>query len=152
MTATKIGIVGAAGRMGRTLIEEVSATPGAVLAAAAERAGHDCIGQDAGALAGLKPLGVAIAAKPEAVFAASDVVIDFTTPKATVLHAELAQKHKTALVIGTTGLDAAEAKKLQAAATAVPIVWAPSMSLGVNLLMALTERVARALGPEYDIE
>lgn len=152
MTATKIGIVGAAGRMGRALIEEVCAMPGAALAAAAERAGHDCIGQDAGTLAGLKPLGVLVVDKPEAVFAASDVVIDFTAPKATAIHAGLAVKHKAGLVIGTTGFEAEETAQVHAAARAVPIVWAPNMSLGVNLLLALTERVAKALGPDYDIE
>ena len=148
----KIGIVGAAGRMGKMLIEEVSATPGAVLAAAAERPGHDAVGQDAGAFAGLKASGVKIGAAPEAVFKASDVVIDFTVPKATLAHAEMAAASNTALVIGTTGIEAADAKKIQAAGRAVPIVWAPNMSLGVNLLMALTERVAKALGPDYDIE
>ncbi|MGH7005219.1 MAG: 4-hydroxy-tetrahydrodipicolinate reductase, partial [Alphaproteobacteria bacterium] len=152
MTETRIGIVGAAGRMGRMLIEEVSATPGAVLAAACERPDHDSIGQDAGALAGLKRLGVAIAPKPEAVFAASDVVIDFTAPKVTAVHAALAAKHKAALVIGTTGFEAAETAKVRAAARAVPIVWSPNMSLGVNVLTALTERVAKALGADYDIE
>jgi len=152
MTATKIGIVGAAGRMGRMLIDEVNATPGAKLAAAAERPGHDCIGRDAGTLAGLKPLGVAVADKPEAVFAASDVVIDFTVPTATLAHAALAAKHKAALVIGTTGFAPDQAKKVAAAARVVPIVWAANMSLGVNLLLALTQRVAKALGPDYDIE
>ncbi|HEY7611209.1 MAG TPA: 4-hydroxy-tetrahydrodipicolinate reductase [Alphaproteobacteria bacterium] len=148
----KIGIVGAAGRMGKMLIEEVGVTPGAVLAAAAERAGHDSAGQDAGSFAGLKPCGVKIGAGAEDVFKTSDVVIDFTVPKATLAHAALAAASKTALVIGTTGIEAADAKVIHDAGRAVPIVWAPNMSAGVNLLMALTERVARALGPDYDIE
>lgn len=152
MSVVKIGIVGAAGRMGRMLIEEVSVTAGAALAAAAERAGHEAVGQDAGAFAGLRPLGVKIGAAAEAVFAASDVVIDFTAPKATLAHAALAAARQRALVIGTTGIEAAEAKKIEAAGRAVPIVWAPNMGLGVNLLMALTERVAKTLGPKYDIE
>lgn len=148
----RIGIVGAAGRMGRTLIEEVAATPGCVLGGAAERAGHEAVGQDAGSFAGLKPLGVSIAGDALAVFRGSDVVIDFTVPKATLAHAALALQHKTALVIGTTGLDEGETAQLRAAAAGIPIVWAPNMSLGVNLLLALTERVARALGPDFDIE
>lgn len=148
----KIGIVGAAGRMGRMLIEEVGVTQGAVLAAAAERPGHEAVGQDAGTFAGQKAAGVKIEGAAEAVFKASDVVIDFTAPKATAAHAALAAASKKALVIGTTGIEGPEAKAIQDAGRTVPIVWAPNMSLGVNLLMALTERVAKALGPEYDIE
>ncbi|MCW5774678.1 MAG: 4-hydroxy-tetrahydrodipicolinate reductase [Rhodospirillaceae bacterium] len=150
--SVKIGIVGAAGRMGRTLIEEVCATEGTVLAGASERQGSDAVGQDAGVLAGGKPLGIAVAAEPEPVFAASDVVIDFTTPAATVAHAELAAKHGTAMVIGTTGIEPPEGTKIRLAGRTVPIVWAPNMSMAVNVLMAVTERVAKALGPDYDIE
>jgi 4-hydroxy-tetrahydrodipicolinate reductase len=150
--ALGIGVVGAAGRMGRMLIEEITGTTGTRLVAASERPGHEAIGKDAGALAGLAALGVAIADKPEAVFKASDVVLDFTTPAATVAHVALAAEHECAMVIGTTGLEPPDVAKLQLAARAVPIVWAPNMSLGVNLLLALTERVAKALGPNYDIE
>jgi 4-hydroxy-tetrahydrodipicolinate reductase len=152
MDAVKIGIVGAGGRMGRMLVEEVSVTEGAVLTAASERPGYEALGQDAGTLAGVKPLGVKLVAEAEAVFKASDVVIDFTAPKATVAHAALAAQHNTALVIGTTGLEAAEGAKIREAGRVVPIVWAPNMSPGVNLLIALTERVAKTLGADYDIE
>ena len=152
MSDIKIGIVGAAGRMGAMLIAETGATPGAVLAAAAERAGHDAVGQDAGVLAGLKPMGVKIGASAEDVFKASDVVIDFTVPKATLAHVALAAASKTALVIGTTGIEAADGAKIREAGRTVPIVWAPNMSAGVTLMMALTERVAKVLGPDYDIE
>src|SRR5262249_2846585 len=152
LAQVRIGIVGAAGRMGKMLIEEVGVTPGAALAAACERAGHGAVGQDAGSFAGLKPAGVKIGATAGAVFEASDVVIDFTAPKATLAHAEIAAARKTALGIGTTGMEMEGAKKIELAGRAAPIVWAPNMSLGVNLLMALTERVAKALGPEYDIE
>jgi len=152
MPETKIGIVGAAGRMGKMLIEEVIATAGAVLAAAAERAGHEAVGQDAGIFAGQKPLGVKIGASAEEVFRASAVVIDFTVPKATAAHAALAAAGKKALVIGTTGIEGAEAQAIREAGRVVPIVWAPNMSAGVTLMMALTERVAKALGPDYDIE
>ena len=152
MAIVKIGIVGAAGRMGKMLIEEIGATSGAALAAASERAGHDAVGQDAGSFAGLKANGVKIGAAPEDVFKASDVVIDFTVPKATLAHVEFAAAGKKGLVIGTTGIEAEDAKKIHAAGRAAHIVWAPNMSLGVNLLMALTERVAKALGPDFDIE
>jgi len=149
---TKIGIVGAAGRMGRTLIEEVSAAPGTALAGATERPGHEAIGQDAGTLAGVKALGIKIGDKADALFAESDVVIDFTAPQATLAHLALAAKHKTALVIGTTGLLPDDLETIEAAAKTVPIMRSANMSLGVNLLLALTERVAKSLGPDYDIE
>jgi 4-hydroxy-tetrahydrodipicolinate reductase len=152
MSDVRIGIVGAAGRMGRMLIAETAATPGAALAAICERPGHADLGRDAGALAGIADTGVALAAETGAVFAASDAVIDFTVPAATVAHAALAAKLGKGLVIGTTGLDAGQTEAVRAAAASAAIVWAPNMSLGVNLLMALTERVAKALGPDYDIE
>ncbi len=152
MNAWRIGIVGAAGRMGCMLIAEVSGTQDAVLAAAAEQPGHAAIGADAGTVAGLKPLGVAIGGDAKPVFERADAVIDFTSPKATVAHAALAAAAAKAMVIGTTGLSAADNDAIAAAARRAPIVLAPNMSLGVNLLLALTERVARALGAEYDIE
>ncbi|MBL8662395.1 MAG: 4-hydroxy-tetrahydrodipicolinate reductase [Candidatus Odyssella sp.] len=152
MAEIRIGIVGAAGRMGKMLIEEAAGTAGAALAAASERAGHDSVGQDAGSFAGLKPLGVKIGASAEDVFAASDVVIDFTAPKATAAHAALAAARGKALVIGTTGIDGAEAAAIREAGRKAPIVWAPNMSAGVVLMFALAERVAKALGPDYDIE
>jgi 4-hydroxy-tetrahydrodipicolinate reductase len=148
----RIGIVGAAGRMGRMLIEEIVGTPGAALAAASESPGHATLGSDAGVVAGVKPLGIRIVPDPKVVFEIADAVIDFTVPKASVAHAGLAAAQRKALVIGTTGLGAEDAAALRQAAERTPIVWAPNMSLGVNLLIALTERVARALGPDYDIE
>ncbi|MEI9987738.1 MAG: 4-hydroxy-tetrahydrodipicolinate reductase [Aliidongia sp.] len=148
---TEIGIAGCGGRMGRALIAEVAGTDGVRLAGATARnaALH---GQDAGDYAGLGHLGVAIGADPEALFAASDVVIDFTAPEATLRHAEIAGRLGKALVIGTTGISPGEAESIAAAAARAPIVWAPNMSLGVNLLLGLVEQVARTLGPEYDIE
>ncbi len=147
-----IGIVGAAGRMGRMLIEEIAVTPGCALAAASESPGHFALGSDAGALAGVKPLGIRIVPDAKLVFQIADAVIDFTVPKATAVHAELAAAGQKTLVIGTTGLNAAETAAVRKAAERSAIVWAPNMSLGVNLLLALTERVAKTLGPDYDIE
>jgi 4-hydroxy-tetrahydrodipicolinate reductase len=152
MAEIRIGIVGAAGRMGKMLIEETAATAGAVLAAASERPGHEAVGLDAGSFAGSKPMGLEIGASAEDVFKASDVVIDFTVPKATAAHAALAAAGGKALVIGTTGIGGAEAQAIREAGRAVPIVWAPNMSAGVVLMFALAERVAKALGPDYDIE
>ncbi|MBM3572468.1 MAG: 4-hydroxy-tetrahydrodipicolinate reductase [Alphaproteobacteria bacterium] len=148
----KIGIVGAGGRMGQMLARQISETKGAKLVAASERPDSSVVGRDAGELAGVGPLQVKIGADAGAAFAAADAVIDFTVPAATLAHAKLAMAHKRGLVIGTTGIDAAQAKEIEAAARAAPIVWAPNMSLGVNLLVALTEQVARALDADFDIE
>jgi 4-hydroxy-tetrahydrodipicolinate reductase len=138
--------------MGRSLVRRVAATPGCVLAAVCDRPGFSGVGQDAGTLAGLEPLGVAVADGPAPVFAASRVVIDFTSPAAAVDHAALAVAHGCALVIGTTGLPAAVEAALAEAAGHVPIVAAPNMSVGVNLLLGLVKQVARTLDPSFDIE
>jgi 4-hydroxy-tetrahydrodipicolinate reductase len=152
MSDLKIGVFGAAGRMGQMLVREIAETKGCKLGGAGERLGHEAIGKDAGTLAGLAPLGVAVAGEPRAVFQASDVVIDFTAPAATVAHAAMAAQLGKPMVIGTTGLKPAETEAVKAAAKRAPIVWAPNMSLGVNILLALVEQAARALGPDYDIE
>ena len=150
----KIGVVGCAGRMGRAVIQQVVAAKGggAVLAAACDRPGFAGVGQDAGPLAGLEPLGVTVSEAPEAVFAAAGVVVDFTTPEATARHLELAVASGTALVIGTTGLPASFEAALEDAARHIAIVRAPNMSLGVNLLLGLVEKVAKALDESFDIE
>ena len=142
----KIGIVGCSGRMGQMVIKQVAGTEGCVIAGASEQPGHDAIGQEAVA-------GVTVRDDPAAMMADVDVVVDFTIPDATVHHAELAAASGTAMVIGTTGLDDAQAQVLSAAATKIPVVWAPNMSIGVTLLLALTEQVAGLLEPQnYDIE
>jgi len=146
-----IGIAGCGGRMGRALVAEVAAAEGVRLAGATARAAA-LQGQDAGVLAGLEPLGVAIGQDAEALFAASDVVIDFTSPETSRRHAEIAARTAKALIIGTTGLSPTETDVIAAAARSAPIVLAPNMSLGVNLLLGLVEQVARTLGPDYDIE
>lgn len=152
MSEFRIGVIGAAGRMGRMLAREVSAAPGCVLAAACEKPGHESVGRDAGEVAGLAPLGVAITDQPAAMFARVDAAIDFTVPQATAAHAGLAAQSKVIHVIGTTGLDAEQERALHKAAELTPVVWAPNMSLGVNLLIALTRQVAAILGDDYDIE
>lgn len=151
MAVIRIGILGASGRMGRLLIREVAAGKGFALSGATEAKGHRAIGQDAGVLAGLFRLGVAVSDDAAALMAASDVVIDFTLPAVTVRHAKLAAKAGTAMVIGTTGFAPAEVKAIAAAARRVPIVQAPNMSLAVNLLFALTKRAAAVLDATYDI-
>lgn len=151
----RIGIVGCAGRMGRANLREVleARDAGVALAGGTERPGHPALGQDLGALAGLEPVGRAATADLEGLLAASDAVVEFSTPAATAATAGLAARRGCAHVVGTTGLGAAEVRALEEAARAVPVVWAPNMSLGVNLLLGLVEQAARALDPaDFDIE
>jgi 4-hydroxy-tetrahydrodipicolinate reductase len=151
MTA-RIGVVGAAGRMGQMLVREVAATATAAFAGGTEAPGHPLLGRDPGELAGTGPTNTRLGDDPAALFAASDVVIDFSVPAASVAHARLAAASGKGLVIGTTGFGAEDEREIADAATRAAIVKAPNMSLAVNLLMALTERVAATLGPDYDIE
>ncbi|QJE74681.1 4-hydroxy-tetrahydrodipicolinate reductase [Aerophototrophica crusticola] len=148
----RVGIVGCGGRMGQMLLREVLATPGATLSGGTERPGSPSLGRDLGTLVGADPLGVAVTDDPAALFRDSDVVIDFTSPAATVAHAGLAAEHGTALVVGTTGLSAADSAVLAQAAAKTPVVVAANFSLGVNLLLGLVEKVAATLGPDWDIE
>ena len=148
----RIGITGCAGRMGRLLLQTVLTTPGASLAGGLEQPGHPALGEDLGTLAGAQPVGIKAGADTSALFAAADVVIDFSAPAAVLANAPLAAAHGTALVVGTTGLGGEHRAALSAAAQAVPVVAAANMSIGVNLLLGLTRRVAGILGPEWDIE
>jgi 4-hydroxy-tetrahydrodipicolinate reductase len=150
--AVKIGVVGAAGRMGRMLLATIADTPGCSIAGGTERPGNPALGQDLGKLAGIDPVGIGLTADSDALFAASDAVLDFTAPSASATHAALAAKHGRAHIIGTTGLEAPERATIEAAAKAAPIVLAPNMSLGVNLAMLLVEQMARALDTDWDIE
>lgn len=149
---TSIGILGCAGRMGRSLIA-AGLDAGATIAGGTERPGAPAQGIDLGTLAGREPIGVLVSDDAPALFAAADVVIDFTAPVAAPSHATLAGKTGTALVIGTTGLSPDQQAAITAAAGHVAIVQAANFSLGVNLLAALTRKVAGILGPsQWDIE
>lgn len=148
----RIGVIGCAGRMGQMLVRTVAASEGCLVAGGSERPGAAAIGSDVGVVAGLEPLGVAVTDDPRRLFAVADAMIEFTSPAATVAHAEMAAKSRTIHIIGTTGLDATQAAAVEKAARQTPIVWAPNMSLGVNLLLLLVEQVARALAPEWDAE
>ncbi|MBX9464880.1 MAG: 4-hydroxy-tetrahydrodipicolinate reductase [Aquamicrobium sp.] len=146
-------VVGAAGRMGRTLIRAVHETPGASLVGAVEREGSPFIGQDAGILAGVEPLDVTISDDPLQVFAKADGVLDFTVPSATTVFAGYAAQARIAHIIGTTGCSDADDAKIAAAARHATIVKSGNMSLGVNLLAALVEQAAKALDAgDFDIE
>jgi 4-hydroxy-tetrahydrodipicolinate reductase len=152
-TDMKLVVVGAAGRMGQTLIRTIKAMPGAQLFAAVERPGSPFIGRDAGEISGLGPIGVTITDKPLEAFVEAEGVLDFTSPVASVEFADLAAQARIVHVIGTTGCSTDDETKIKAAARHARIVKSGNMSLGVNLLGVLTEQAARALGPgDWDIE
>jgi len=153
MSAMNLVVVGAAGRMGRTLIRSIAETPGAKLSAAIERAGSPDLGKDAGELAGLGANGILIGDDPLPAFAKGDGVLDFTTPSSSVEFSGYAAQARIVHVIGTTGCSAEDDARIAAAARHATIVKSGNMSLGVNLLAALVEQAARALPAEdFDIE
>jgi 4-hydroxy-tetrahydrodipicolinate reductase len=152
MAELRVVVVGAGGRMGRTLIRAVFGESRMRLVGALDRAEAAEQGQDAGALAGAEAAGVAITADPLPLFAQADVVLDFTAPDATVAYSELSAQARLVHVIGTTGLSTAHEERLKAAARHCRIVRSGNMSLGVNLLVGLVRRAAAVLGPDYDIE
>ncbi len=153
-TTDKPGIVvtGAAGRMGQMLCREVLASDAVRLVGALVRPGHDWVGRDLGAAMGGAPVGVTVTDDPLAGFARAQGVLDFTTPGATLDHAVLAAQARAVHVIGTTGFTSSDLARLDAAARHAVIVRAGNMSLGVNLLVQLTKRVAAALDETFDIE
>lgn len=148
----KIGIVGCAGRMGLMLVREVLDGADIELIGGTERPGADAVGRDLAEVAGRPASGVVVGIDAKTLFRQADVVIDFTSPAATVEHAGLAAETRTAHVVGTTGMDPTLTAALGDHAARAPIVVAPNYSIGVNLLTALVTQVARTLDPSYDIE
>lgn len=148
---TRIAIAGSGGRMGRMLLEAVAQDGNAVLAAALEVAGSPQVGRDAGEMVGA-PRGVLINDKPEQALAGSDVLIDFTRPEGTLQHLAICRRLKVRMVIGTTGFDEAGKKAIADAAREIGIVFAPNMSVGVNVTLKLLELAAQAMGSDHDIE
>ncbi|KAJ57525.1 dihydrodipicolinate reductase [Actibacterium mucosum KCTC 23349] len=147
-----IVVTGASGRMGRMLMKTVVDSGKARLVGAVERAGNDYLGQDAGPLIGAGDLGVTVTDDPVAVFAKAQAVLDFTAPAATLEFAALAAQARAVHVIGTTGMSDDEIAALEPASRHAVIVRAGNMSLGVNLLVQLTRKVAAALDEDFDIE
>lgn len=151
MSDIRIVVAGAAGRMGQTLIRTIAATEGCVVSGALEAPGNPDLGQDAGTLAGLKPLGLALTDDPLPLIAKADALVDFTIPKVSVELAALCAQARIVDVIGTTGCSADDDDKIRAAARHAIIIKSGSMSMGINLLAALVRRAAKAL-PDFDIE
>jgi len=152
MSEIRIAVAGAAGRMGRTLVEAVIETEGLVLGAASETPGSSLIGADAGALAGVGRLGVPLVADLADKTGAFDELIDFTAPAATLAHLEICRSTGKRMVIGTTGFDETQRAAIASAGEQIGIVLAPNMSVGVNLCFKLLDIAARVLGDEVDIE
>jgi len=148
----RLVIAGAGGRMGRALIHAVAATKGVILAGAVDAAGSAVIGRDSGELAGLGHNGVTVVSDVAPLLQSADGLIEFTIPAATLVFAELTAAAGIVHVIGTTGHSAEEDAIIAEAARRAVIVKSGNMSLGVNLLAALTKRVAKTLGADYDIE
>ncbi|MEW8499955.1 MAG: 4-hydroxy-tetrahydrodipicolinate reductase, partial [Candidatus Thiodiazotropha taylori] len=149
---TRVAVVGAAGRMGKSLVQAVHETDGLTLGAATERAESGLIGRDAGELAGLGSFGLALVDDLAKVVDEFDVVIDFTTPAATLKHLQICKDAGKQMVIGTTGLSDSDKAALAEAGEKIGIVFAPNMSVGVNLCFKLLEVAAKVMGDEADIE
>ena len=149
---TRIAITGAAGRMGRSLIEAVHKTEGLELTAALEHPDSTLLGSDAGDLAGLGRLGVTLGADLAAVSDQFDVLIDFTRPEPTLANLAICRSAGRRIVIGTTGFSETQKLEIAAAANDIGVVFAPNMSVGVNLCLKLLDMAARVLGDEVDIE
>lgn len=147
---TRIAITGVAGRMGKTLVQAVYEAEGVSLGAANEHAQSPALGSDAGITAGLTAANITI--EKELNPADFDVLIDFTRPEATLANLALCREHGKKMVIGTTGFDDAGKKAIADAARDIAIVFAPNMSVGVNLSFKLAEIAARVLGDDVDIE
>ena len=147
-----IAVTGAAGRMGRALIAACDLNENTRLSAAIERPGNTLVGSDAGDLAGLGPLNIKVNDNLEHVVDAVDTLIDFTSPQSTLHNLEVCVKHGKSIIIGTTGFDEAGKQQISEAAKSIAVVFAPNMSVGVNLCLKLLDMAARILGDDVDIE
>jgi len=149
---TRIAITGAAGRMGRCLIEACQQADGLDVSAALEHPGSSLLGSDAGELAGIGKLDVTVGTELTAVTADFDVLIDFTRPEPTLANLEICRQAGRRMVIGTTGFNDEQKARISAAARDIAIVFAPNMSVGVNLCLKLLDMAARVLGDDVDVE
>lgn len=150
MSKIKVVIAGCSGRMGKTLLECVAQSDDLVLHAALDHSASEALGKDASELGGAR--GIKIGADVQSALSGADVLIDFTRPEGTLKHLEICQKLGVNIVIGTTGFNAQQKAVLGAAAQKIGVVFAPNMSVGVNLTFKLLETAAKVLSHGYDIE
>ena len=148
----RIAVTGASGRMGRVIIEAIHEAEGVCLGAAIVRTGSTLVGSDAGEMAGVGLLGIQITDDLECEADQFDVLIDFTLPDATVAHLDICRRHGKSIVIGTTGFSDEQKQTIADCAEDISVVFAPNMSVGVNLTFKLLEIAAKVLGDEVDIE
>ena len=149
---TRLVVCGAAGRMGRALVSLAAADPELEVAGAIEVEGVPAVGQDAGEVAGVRPLGVRISTDYSALARPDTVALDFTNPEATLAHLRTAAAKQAPIVIGSTGFNAQQQKELDELAGRTRAVVAANMSVGVNVLLTLVRAAARALGDSFDPE
>ncbi|WP_414040034.1 4-hydroxy-tetrahydrodipicolinate reductase [Acidithiobacillus sp. M4-SHS-6] len=149
---TRLAITAVSGRMGRALIQALVARSDLQLTAAIGRSGAEYLGQDAGQLAGVQTLGVPVTAELAAVLDQVDVVIEFGPVEAALAHVAACLQHKTPMVIGTTGFAPEQQETLRAAGQQIPLLLAPNMSVGINVLLAFLPAITQALGEGYDAE
>ncbi|MHB1301142.1 MAG: 4-hydroxy-tetrahydrodipicolinate reductase [Burkholderiales bacterium] len=147
----RVAIAGTSGRMGHSLLSAIRDADDLTLHAALDREGNACVGKDAGELIGT-PCGVKISSDIKKALPGADVLIDFTRPEATLAHLDFCRSMKIGMVIGTTGFSQEEKSRIAEASEDIPIVFAPNMSVGVNLAFKLLEVAAKVLGDDYDVE
>lgn len=148
----RVAITGAAGRMGRSLVEACRATPGLSLSVAIERPGSSVVGADVGEVAGIGAIGIAISDDLSKQIHAFDVLVDFTRPEVTLAQLAVCRAAGKRMVVGTTGFSAEQRQQLSESSAGIALVVAPNMSVGVNLCFKLLETAAQVLGDEVDIE
>ncbi|MBN2654410.1 MAG: 4-hydroxy-tetrahydrodipicolinate reductase [Nitrospirae bacterium] len=148
----KLAVTGATGRMGSRIAILSREYEGLKLSGALEREGLECIGRDLGSVIGMGETGVVIKSSAYDVISCADVTIDFTSISATLANVEIASQCGKAMVIGTTGLQKEDIAKIEKAAHKIPIVMAPNMSVGINLLLKVLAQISPILADEYDIE
>ncbi|TSA03144.1 MAG: 4-hydroxy-tetrahydrodipicolinate reductase [Nitrospiraceae bacterium] len=148
----KIVVTGAGGRMGARLVSLVKESSDLQLVGALERKGHPAVGSDAGDVAGCGRTGVVVTDNLAALVERADVLIDFTSPEATLANLRVMAANRKAMVIGTTGLSAGQLAELKETAKSIPCVFSPNMSVGVNVVLKVLAEMARTFGEDYDIE
>ena len=152
MDDLKIAVMGAAGRMGRTLVATIHNQPGCVVGGGTEHDGSDALGRDVGELAGVGKLNIEVSSDAAAVIRSVDAIVDFTGPAASVAFAEMAAEAGIIHVIGTTGFEDEHEAAISKAGEKATIIKAGNMSLGVNLIVEMTRKIAEALDEDFDIE
>lgn len=148
----KVIVAGAAGRMGQRIIHNINQARDLTLTAAFEHPGNPKVGQDIGQVAGLSETGIEISGALEEVIDQGDVIIDFTAPEATLKNIEQAASQGLSMVIGTTGITGKDIDRLADLAKGIRCVFAPNMSVGVNVMFRIAQEMAEILGNDYDIE